>query len=87
MNIMVDKETVVSAINKFIKSREMKDIITLFDYLCEVKQIPNKDEVVKAVTTNPVLMQFIVDRTLQDLEVHFGICRITDANNQLISVF
>ena len=87
MSIMVDKDTVASAINKFIKSREMKDILTLFDYLCEVKQIPNKDEAVKAVAANPMVLTLIVDRTLQDLEIHFGICRLTDARNQLISVF
>lgn len=84
---MVERDTVVDTINKFIAYRKMEDIVTLFDYLCEAKQIPNKDEAVKAVTVNPIIIQLIVDETLKSLETHFNINRVTDKNNQLISVF
>lgn len=87
MNIMVDRDTVIDTINKFIAYRQIEDIITLFDYLCEVKQIPNKDESVKAVTGNPVIVSFIANKILEELEIHFNIYRVTDKNNQLISVF
>ena len=84
---MVDRDTVIDTINKFIAYRQIEDIITLFDYLCEVKQIPNKDESVKAVTGNPVIVSFIANKILEELEIHFNIYRVTDKNNQLISVF
>lgn len=84
---MVDKDTVVAAINKFIASRRVEDMATLFEYLCEVKQIPNKDEAVKAVTVNPMVLTLIADRTLEALETHFGIRRVTDSHNQIITVF
>ena len=87
MSIMVDKDTVVSAINKFIASRRVEDMATLFEYLCEVKQIPNKDEAVKAVTGNSMILTLVADRVLQDLETHFGIRRVTDSHNQIITVF
>ncbi len=87
MNIMVDRDTVVDAINKFIVHRKVEDVNTLFDYLCEVKQIPNKDEAVKAVTSNPVIISFITSRILEELETHFKINRVIDKNYQLISVF
>lgn len=87
MSIMVDRDTVVDTINKFIVHRKIEDINTLFDYLCEVKQIPNKDESVKAVTGNPVIVSFIASKILEELEIHFNIYRVTDKNNQLISVF
>ena len=84
---MVDRDTVVDTINKFIVHRKIEDINTLFDYLCEIKQIPNKDESVKAVTGNPVIVSFIASKILEELETHFNIYRVTDKNNQLISVF
>ena len=87
MSIMVDRETVVSAINEFIKERRAEDIITLFDYLCEVKQIPNREDAVKAVSAQPMILPLIVDKTLESLETHFSIQRVVDKNNQLISVF
>ena len=87
MSIMVDRDKVVDTINKFIVYRKIEDIVALFDYLCEAKQIPNRDEAVKAVTANPIIIQLIVDETLRSLEVHFSINRVTDKNNQLISVF
>ena len=87
MSIMVDRDTVVDTINKFIVHKKIEYINTLFDYLCEIKQIPNKDESVKAVTGNPVIVSFIASKTLEELETHFNINRVTDKNNQLISVF
>ena len=89
MNIMVDRETVVSTINKFIQKNNLEDIVTLFDYLCEIKEIPNKDreQAVKAVTVNPLIISLISNRTLEDLEIHFHICRVTDKNHKIISVF
>ena len=87
MSIMADKDTVVSAINKFIAYRRLEDVITLFDYLCEAKQIPNKDDAVKAVTANPIILHLIAEETLKSLETHYNITRVTDKNNQLISVF
>lgn len=87
MSIMVDRDTIVDTINKFIAYRKMEDIVALFDYLCEAKQIPNRDEAVKAVTDNPVIVSFIASKILEELQTHFNINRVTDKNNQLISVF
>ena len=87
MSIMVDRDTVVDAINKFIAYRQIEDIITLFDYLCEIKEISNRDQAVKAVAADPMIISVIANRTLEELETHFKICRVTDKNNQLISVF
>lgn len=84
---MVDRDTIVDTINKFIAYRKMEDINTLFGYLCEVKQIPNKEESVKAVTGNPVIVSFIASKILEELETYFNINRVVDKNNQLISVF
>ena len=84
---MVSREECVSAINKFIQSRKMEDIIPLFDYLCDIKEIPNKDEAVKAVTGNPVILSFIASRILEELERSMNIYRVIDKNNKLITVF
>ena len=86
---MVDRETVISTINEFIQKNNIEDITTLFDYLCEVKEIPNKDreQAVKAVTVNPLIISLISDRILEELETHFHICRVTDENYKIISVF
>ena len=86
MNIMADRETVVSSINKFISQQTLENAVTLLEYLCELKEV-NKDEAIKAVIANPVLLSMVMPNVLTELEIAFNIIRITDKNNTLITVF
>lgn len=83
----MDREEAVSTINKFIETKDTTIIAALFDYLCWLKKIDNKDEAVKAVIANPMILFFITDLTLREVETHFQIYRVTDKNNNLITVF
>ena len=84
---MADREQVVTAINKFIHQNSLENAIVLVEYLCEVNEVPNKEETVKAVAVNPVIISLILEQILQELEIKLNICRIVDKNNKLISVF
>ena len=87
MNIMVDRDDVISTINKFIRENELEDLVTLLDYLCEIKEIPNKEQAIKAITSNPIIISIIANKILEELETHFSICRVTDKNKNIIIVF
>ena len=87
MSIMVEREQVVTAINKFIHQNSLENAIVLVEYLCEVNEVPNKEETVKAVTVNPVIISLILEQVLEEFETKLNICRIVDKNNKLISVF
>lgn len=87
MSIMVDREQVVTAINKFIHQNTLENAIILVEYLCEINEVSNKEETVKAVTVNPMIISLIIEQTLQELETKLNICRIVDKYNKLISVF
>ena len=86
MNIMADRETVVSDINKFISQQTLENAVVLLEHLCEVKEI-NKDETIKAVIANPMVLSMIMPNVLIELERTLKINRITDKNNILITVF
>ena len=84
---MVDRDTAVSAINTFIKDPCFETVIVLFRYLCEVKEIPNVEEAVQAVTANSFIIPDIVGITLDQLETKLNIYRVTDRFGKLITVF
>ena len=87
MNIMVDKETIVSKINNFFRTGDIALGVTLFSHLCEIKNPPNKEEGIKMITNNPVLISFIMENVLVALETEFNLVRITDKLGRNIIVF
>ena len=84
---MVDKETIVSTINKFFRTGDIALGVTLFSHLCEIKNPPNKEEGIKMITNNPVLISFIMENVLVALETEFDLVRITDKLGRNIIVF
>lgn len=84
---MVDKETIVSTINKFFRTGDIALGVTLFSHLCEIKNPPNKEEGIKMITNNPVLISFIMENILVALETEFNLVRITDKLGRNIIVF
>ena len=86
MNIIVSKEDCIAAINKFIKSKSINDAVVLLEYLCDIKDLENKEEALKALS-NPALISMLIPRILEELEIEFNLTRLTDRNNNLILVF
>lgn len=86
MNIMVSKEDCIATINKFIKSKNINDAVVLLEYLCEIKDLPNKQEALNALN-NPALISMFMPRILEELEIEFNLTRLADRNNNLILVF
>ena len=86
MSIMVDKETCVEAINKFIKSKSIKDAAVLLNYLCEIKDLPNKEEAINALN-NPALISMFIPQILDELEKYFNLVRVADKNNTILLVY
>lgn len=86
MNIMVSKEDCIAAINKFIGSKSINDAVVLLEYLCEIKDLPNKQEALNALN-NPALISMFMPRILEELEIKFNLVRVTDINNNLILVY
>ena len=83
---MVSKEDCINAINKFIKSNNLNDAVVLLEYLCDIKDLPNKQEALNMLI-NPALMSILIPRILEELEREFNLIRLTDKNNNLILVF
>ena len=86
MNTMVSKEDCIAAINKFIKSKSINDAVVLLEYLCDIKDLENKEEALKALS-NPALISMLIPRILEELEIEFNLTRLTDIDNNLILVF
>ena len=86
MNIMVSKEDCVAAINKFIRSKSINDAVVLLEYLCDIKDLENREEAIKTLN-NPALISMFIPRILEKLEIEFNLTRLTDINNNLILVF
>ena len=84
---MVDRETCVKDINKFIKSNQLNDLMTLFVYLCELKEIPNIDNVVNQVSNNISIMSIIASNILEELQITLKINKVTDKYNKTILVY
>ena len=84
---MVSREEAVSAINEFIQTNNLGIIGNLFEELCSHKQIPNKEEEIKAVSSNPMVLWSIQNLVLAEVETILNIYRITDKYNRLITVF
>lgn len=83
---MVSKEDCIITINKFIKSKSINDAVVLLEYLCDIKDLPNKQEALNALN-NPALISMFMPRILEELEIKFNLVRVTDINNNLILVY
>ena len=83
---MVSKEDCIDTINKFIQSNSINDAVVLLEYLCDIKDLENKEEALKALS-NPALISMLIPRILEELEIEFNLTRLTDRNNNLILVF
>lgn len=83
---MVSKEDCIDTINKFIKSNNINDAVILLEYLCDIKDLENREEAIKTLS-NPALLSMLMPRILQELEIEFNLIRLTDRNNNLILVF
>ena len=86
MSIMVSKEDCIAAINKFIRSKSINDAVVLLEYLCNIKDLENREEAIKTLS-NPALISMLIPRILEELEIEFNLTRLTDGNNNLILVF
>lgn len=84
---MVSREDAVSAINEFIRTNNYGIIGNLFEQLCEYRQVPNSKEEIEAVISNPIILSFIVNNVLAEVETILKVHRITDKYNRLITVF
>ena len=83
---MVNKEDCIVAINKFIKSKSINDAVVLLEYLCDIKDLPNKQEVLDTLN-NPALISMFMPIILEELEIEFSLVRVTDKNSNLILVY
>ncbi len=83
---MVSKEDCIAAINKFIRSKSINDAVVLLEYLCDIKDLENREEAIKTLS-NPALISMLIPRILEELEIEFNLTRLTDGNNNLILVF
>lgn len=86
---MVSKEECKDTINKFIKTGNVEYTLTLLDYLCQVKELPEekKEVAIRTVALTFGVLDSILPDILEELERHFGLIRITDKNNNLILVY
>ena len=87
MSTTVDREEVKDKINKFIKTQHIEIVAELLEYLFIIKEIPNKEEKIKILFTNPILFPIVVEKTMEELERHFNFYRVCDINNNIILVF
>ena len=87
MSIMVSREDCVKTINKFIETKNIKDAVVLFEYLCDIKNPPNKEEAMKAICSNPTVLSVVLPQTIEELSIELKINKISDKNNTLITVY
>ena len=83
---MVSKEDCIAAINKFIRSKSINDAVVLLEYLCDIKDLPNKQEALDTLN-NPALISMFIPIILEKLETEFSLVRVTDKNSNLILVY
>ena len=83
---MVSKEDCIVAINKFIRSKSINDAVVLLEYLCDIKDLPNKQEVLDTLN-NPALISMFMPIILEKLEIELNLVRVTDKNSNLILVY
>ena len=86
MSIMVDKETCVKDINKFIRSKSLNDAVILLEHLCDIKDLSNKQEAINTLN-NPALISMLIPQIIEQLEIELKLVRLTDKNNILILVY
>lgn len=86
---MVSKEECKDTINKFIKTNDGAYVVTLLDYLCQVKEFSEekKAEAIRTIGLTFGVLSAILPNILEELERHFGLIRITDKNNNPILVY
>ena len=87
MSIMAEREEVVSTINKFIKNKDINTAITLFNFLCDIKNPHNREYLINAISNNHMIMMFITEPTIEELKNVLEINTVTDKNNNTITVF
>ena len=87
MSIMVNKQTCAETINRFVGTKDLNDLILLITYLCEIKEVSNADEVINLLFNTGFPFSFLIPPTLEYLEKHFGLIRVSDRNNNIILVF
>ena len=83
---MVNKEDCIVAINKFIRSKSINDAVVLLEYLCDIKDLPNKQEALDTLN-NPALISMFMPIILEKLEIELNLVRVTDKNSNLILVY
>lgn len=84
---MVSKEECITTINRFLKNQRLDDAVILFKYLCDIKEITNRDSEINMIISNLVLMQLIIPLTIEKLEAHFNLIRVSDKSGNPIIVF
>lgn len=84
---MVSREECKDTINKFINTGDINDAVILLDYLCQVKEISEKEYTINSIKGNLFILTEIIPKLLDELERHFNLIRITDKNNNLIIVY
>ena len=84
---MVEREEVVSTINKFIKEKDLNTAITLFNFLCDIKNPSNKEFLMNTVINNSVILLHIITPTIEELKNVLEINTVTDRYNNTITVY
>ena len=87
MSIMVSREECVSAINKFIETKSIKDGVVLFKLLCDYKNVLDTKDEVEAICNSQMVLSMLLPQTIEQLSVDLKIKKITDRNNNLITVY
>lgn len=83
---MVDKDICTEGINRFLRTQNHIDALVLLDYLCDIKNLPNKEEAVKSLD-NPTLMTTFLPHIIEELIKEFNLIKVSDRYNTLILVF
>lgn len=84
---MVNKEDCVKSINNFIQSPTQNNAMTLLNYLCEIKEVPDINNLINIINNNVFALTTLIPNILEQLEKHFNLVRVTDKNNRLITVY
>ena len=82
---MVDRDACINTINKFIRNKQLDTAIVLLEYLCDIKNLPNKKEAIE-ILSNPALISMLIPRIIEELEIELHLTRL-EKNNTLILVY
>jgi hypothetical protein len=89
---MVSREDCVATINLVLKNSKTGHVntnllLTLFEYLCDVMEVPHKKEAMDFVIDNSHMLLFLYPGIVEGLSRHFNICKVQDQDNKLITVY